>query len=87
MGRGRGRDGGMDGGRQAGRQEGRKAGIFSTHAHVRTYTYRLILCVVDVFCYIRKRMYACMHMHAVQVWRCSLLGYFDCWDVCVRVCM
>mgnify|MGYP006875443458 CR=1 FL=1 len=47
------------------RQEGRQAGIFPTHVHVRTYTtYRLILCAVDVFRYIHKRMYACMHMHA-----------------------
>ena len=56
IGRGRGRDGW--------RQAGRHGGIFPTHAHVRTYTYRLILFAVDVFCYIHKRMYACMHMHA-----------------------
>ena len=57
-------EGGRRGGKEAGRQAGRQGGIFSQHAHVRTYTYRLILCAVDVFCYIHKRMYACMHMHA-----------------------
>ena len=58
------REAGRQEGRQAGRQAGRHAGIFSTLAHVRTFTYRLILCAVDVFRYIHKRMYACMHMHA-----------------------
>ena len=65
MGRGRERDGCRDGWREGGgRQAGKQAGMFPTLAHVRTYTYRLILCAVDVFCYIHKRMYACMHMHA-----------------------
>ena len=62
-------EGGMEGGREEGRQGGRRqagrqAGMFPTPAHVRTDTYRLILCAVDIFCYIHKRMYACMHMHA-----------------------